>query len=100
MVAAEQPEELAYTILEAGDGSSALKILNSSIPIDLLITDVGLQNGMNGRQLSDAAQVKRSDLKVLFITGHGENAVLNHGHLDQGMHVMTNPFQMGTLLAA
>ena len=94
MVAAEQLEELGYEVLEAGDGPSALKILNSDRQIGLLITDVGLPGGMNGRQLADASRVHRPELKVLFITGYAENAVLNHGHLDQGMQVMTKPFDM------
>lgn len=94
MIAVEQLEELGYRVLEAADGPTALKILNSSHPIDLLITDVGLPSGMNGRQLADAARVSRPHLNVLFVTGYAENAVLNHGHLDHGMHVMTKPFQM------
>ncbi|WEK04729.1 MAG: PAS domain S-box protein [Candidatus Devosia phytovorans] len=94
MVATEQLEEMGYNVIESADGPSALKILNSGISIDLLITDVGLPNGMNGRQLADAARVSRPGLEVLFITGYAENAVLNHGHLDVGMHVMTKPFQM------
>lgn len=52
---------------------------------------------MNGRQVADAARVARPDLKVLFITGYAENAVLSHGHLDPGMHVLTKPFAMETL---
>jgi CheY-like chemotaxis protein len=52
---------------------------------------------MNGRQLADAGRVLRPDLKVLFITGFAENAVLSHGHLDPGMHVLTKPFTMETL---
>lgn len=96
MIAVEQLEELGYTVLEAADGVAALKTLNSKQPINLLITDVGLPGGMNGRQLADAARVSRPKLEVLFITGYAENAVLNHGHLDPGMHVMTKPFQMDT----
>ena len=94
MVAAEQLEELGYLVLEAGDAAGALKVLNADRPISLLITDVGLPGGMNGRQLADAARDSRPDLKVLFITGYAENAVLNHGHLEQGMQVMTKPFDM------
>ncbi len=56
------------------------------------MTDVGLPGGMNGRQVADAARRTRPDLELLFITGYAENAVLNHGHLDHGMHVMTKPF--------
>ena len=96
MLAVEQLEELGYHVIEAGDGQSALKVLSSARPISLLITDVGLPGGINGRQLADAARTGRPDLEVLFITGYAENAVLNHGHLDAGMHVITKPFQMDT----
>jgi CheY-like chemotaxis protein len=96
MLAVEQLEELGYHVIEAGDGQSALKVLSSTRPISLLITDVGLPGGINGRQLADAARTGRPDLEVLFITGYAENAVLNHGHLDAGMHVITKPFQMDT----
>lgn len=92
MVAVEILEELGYHVLEAGDAPTALKIINSGQPIDLLVTDVGLPGGMNGRQLADAVRAERPDFKVLFVTGYAENAVLNHGHLEHGMHVMTKPF--------
>ena len=94
MVAAEQLEELGYVVLEAGDAASALEILDADRSIGLLITDVGLPGGMNGRQLAEAARDRRPDLKVLFITGYAENAVLNHGDLAPGMQVMTKPFDM------
>ncbi len=94
MLAVEQLEELGYSVIEAEDGPSAMRVLNSQRDISLLITDVGLPGGMNGRQVADAARVSRPRLEVLFITGYAENAVLNHGHLEQGMHVMTKPFQM------
>ena len=49
---------------------------------------------MNGRQIADAARVARPDLKVLFITGYAENAVVGNGHLEAGMEVITKPFAM------
>ncbi len=52
---------------------------------------------MNGRQLADAARVSRPDLKVLFVTGYAENAVIGNGHLAPGMHVLTKPFNMDAL---
>ena len=52
---------------------------------------------MNGRQMADAARLGRAGLKVLFITGYAENAVVGNGHLDPGMHVMTKPFAMEAL---
>ena len=94
---AEVLSELGYDILEAETGAEALKVLQSPARIDLLISDVGLPGGMNGRQVADAARVVRPRLKVLFITGYAENAVLSHGHLDPGMHVMTKPFELDTL---
>jgi len=94
LLCVEQLEELGYAVIEAGDGPSALKILETKQPIDLLVTDVGLPRGMNGRQLADAARMHRPDLEVLFVTGYAENAVLNHGHLEPGMHIMTKPFEM------
>jgi len=62
-----------------------------------LITDVGLPGGMNGRQVADAARVTRPGLKVLFVTGYAENAVIGNGHLEPGMHVLTKPFVMTEL---
>jgi PAS domain S-box-containing protein len=89
--------EHAYTPLEAADGPAALKILQSAARIDLLITDVGLPGGMNGRQLADAARVNRPNLKVLFITGYAENAVIGNGHLEAGMEILTKPFEISLL---
>jgi len=97
MLVAEVLTDLGYTALEAVDGPAGLKILNSDLRVDLLITDVGLPGGMNGRQVADAARGVRPGLKVLFITGYAENAVLSHGHLDPGMHVLTKPFAMDVL---
>ncbi|SFD18915.1 His Kinase A (phospho-acceptor) domain-containing protein [Bosea sp. CRIB-10] len=94
MLVVEQLEELGYAVIEADDGPSAMRIIDSKQPIDLLVTDVGLPRGMNGRQLADAARQRRPGLEVLFVTGYAENAVLNHGHLEPGMHIMTKPFEM------
>ena len=89
--------ERGYHAIEAGDGPAGLAILKTKTRVDLLITDVGLPKGMNGRQLADAARVGRPDLKILFITGYAENAVVGNGHLDHGMHVLTKPFAMDAL---
>ena len=81
----------------AADGAGGLAVLQSDVRLDLLVTDVGLPGGMNGRQMADAARATRPDLKELFITGYAENAVLGHGHLEPGMQVMTKPFSMDAL---
>ena len=97
MLVAEVLEDLGYRAIEAADGAAGLLVLRSDVRIDLLVTDVGLPGGMNGRQVADAARLVRPELKVLFITGYAENAVLSHGHLDPGMHVLTKPFVLESL---
>jgi CheY-like chemotaxis protein len=99
MLIVEVLEEHGYAAIEAGDGPSGLRILESDMRIDLLITDVGLPGGLNGRQVADAARRSRPALKVLFITGYAENAAVGNGHLDPGMEVITKPFVMADLSA-
>jgi CheY-like chemotaxis protein len=89
--------ELGHLPIEAGDGTEGLKILQSREAVDLLVTDVGLPGGMNGRQLADAGKAIRPALKVLFITGYAENAVIGQGRLDPDMHVLTKPFTVDNL---
>ena len=89
--------EAGYRTIEAQDGPKALNILQSGVRIDLLITDVGLPGGMNGRQVADAGRAIRSGLKVLFITGFAENAAIGSGHLDPGMEILAKPFAMAAL---
>ncbi len=97
MLVVDAVEDLGLTALEAGDGPQAMKLLRSDVRIDLLVTDVGLPNGMNGRQVADAARELRPDLKIIFVTGYAENAVLSHGHLDANMQIVTKPFDMAVL---
>lgn len=107
MVVVDILAELGFQAVEAEDGVRAMDILRSSAPLSLLITDVGLPNGMNGRQVAEAARQLRPSLPVLFITGYAENAVLSHGHLETGMQIVTKPFdverlkrKIGDLIAA
>ncbi|MCZ2495832.1 response regulator [Xylophilus sp. Kf1] len=93
-------QEAGYRTLDADTGPAGLAILRSAARIDLLITDVGLPGGMNGRQVADAARVSRGDLRVLFITGYAENAAVGNGHLEAGMAVLTKPFAMAELLTS
>ncbi len=97
MLIAEVLTENHYRLIEAGDGVSALRVLEATQQrIDLMVTDVGLPGGMNGRQLADAARQLRPELKILFITGYAENAVVGNGHLEPGMAVLAKPFAMSS----
>lgn len=93
MLMVEVLVDLGYRVLDAGDGPRAIELLKENRTIALLITDVGLP-GMNGRHVADAARVILPDLKVLFVTGYAENAVLSHGLLPTGMQVLTKPFDL------
>jgi PAS domain S-box-containing protein len=99
MLVGDALAELDYHTIEAADGASGLKVLESDAKIDLLITDVGLPGGMNGKQLADAARARRPALKVLFITGYAENAAIVSGDLEPGTHVLSKPFPMDKLAA-
>lgn len=97
MLVTEVLQELGYTTIEAADGPLGLKVLQSDVRLNLLITDVGLPGGLNGRQVAEAGRIVRPELKVLFITGYAENAVLNNGHLEPGMIILTKPFTVEAL---
>ncbi len=97
MAVSEELGDLGYTVLEAIDGKTALRALQSGAHVDLLLTDVGLPGGMNGRQIADAARTTIPNLKVLFITGYAENAMIGNGQLEPGMAVLTKPFALDEL---
>jgi len=89
--AAERLRELGFRVLEAGDGPSALRLLAEGARIDLLVTDVGLPGGMNGRQVAEAARERAPGLPVLFITGYAGAA------LPPGVEVVGKPFELDAL---
>jgi CheY-like chemotaxis protein len=99
MIVVEVLSDLGYTVLEADNSQSGLRIVETRARIDLLLTDVGLPGGMNGRQLADAAREQRPDLKVLFLTGYAESAAVGNGRMEPGMEVMTKPFDLDKLVA-
>ena len=99
MLVADVLQELGYTAIEAADSLAGLNILQSDVRVDLLISDVGLPGGMNGRQMADAARQIRPGLKVLFITGYADVSAIRDGDLDPGMAVMAKPFAVDTLAA-
>jgi len=87
--------DLGYAVIEVPDGPAGLRILESDHRVDLLVTDVGLPGGLNGRQVADAAREWRRGLKVLFITGFAYSSALARGSaLDAGMEIMTKPFTL------
>ena len=94
--------ELGYQVLEAGDGAEALALVRSSslttgaLPISLLVTDVVMPS-MNGRDLAEALRGLISSLRVLYISGYTENAIVQGGILDPGLHFLAKPFSPADL---
>jgi CheY-like chemotaxis protein len=88
--AADRLRELGHAVLEARDGPEALRILASARP-NLLVTDVGLPHGMNGRQVAEAVRERVPGLPVLFITGYAGTS------LPSGAEVIDKPFELDTL---
>jgi CheY-like chemotaxis protein len=95
----EALQELGYRVLAAGDGAAALRLLDEGREVDLLLTDVGMPGGVNGRQLAEAARQRHPALKVLFTTGYAGNAIVHDGRLDRGVALITKPFTYTALAA-
>jgi len=89
--------ELGYHVLEASSGAAALEIIDGTYDIDLLLTDVVMPGGINGRQLADEAVRRQPSLKVLFTTGYTRNAIVHHGRLDPGVQMIGKPFSAAEL---
>ena len=88
----EALREWGCIVLEAEDGPSGLRIIQSQVDIDLLITDVGLP-GLNGRQLAEATRVIRPDLPVILVTGYA-GAAFRDMELDEGVEILKKPFSL------
>jgi PAS domain S-box-containing protein len=96
MYTSESLRELGFTVIEASDGPTALRVLAQHPEIKLLFSDVGLPR-MNGRQLMDEARLLRPDIKVLFTSGYARQAIVHDGRLDQGVELLTKPFTRAQL---
>jgi CheY-like chemotaxis protein len=86
-----------YTVLEAGNGTEALALAERhSGPIHLLLTDV-IMPQMNGRELSERLKARRPGLKVLFMSGYTDDAVLRRGVVAEDLPFIQKPFTPSAL---
>ena len=88
--------QLSYSVLEAGEASTALSAIECHPEVDILLTDVGLP-GINGRQLADEASRRHPGIKILFISGYAKDAIVHNGVLDTGVELLSKPFTMNGL---
>lgn len=91
--------ELGYRVFEAAEGGDALRILESTEAIDLLLTDVVLPGALTGRDLGDAAKKLRPKLKILFSSGYTRSSIDHQGKLDPGVEFLPKPFRRAELAA-
>ncbi len=86
-----------YTVVEARDAAEALELCERHRgQIHLLLTDV-VMPGITGRDLADRLAVLRPAIKVLYMSGYTDNAVVHHGVLDPGTEFLQKPFTPGVL---
>ena len=93
-------ERNGYTVLEAADGPTALSMLDGNgagTHVDLLLTDV-VMPGMSGRELAEHLRKSRPKLRVLFMSGYTDDAVVRHGMLEPGLAYLEKPFRPPALL--
>jgi PAS domain S-box-containing protein len=96
--ASEQLREVGYRVLEASTAAEALDWIRQSPQIDLLFADVVLPGGMSGKQLADVARERIPGLRILFASGYTENAIVHHGIVDSGVHLLNKPYTRSDLL--
>src|ERR1700759_3325414 len=89
--------ELGYRVLKAKDAQSALAIVESGVPIDLLFTDVVMPGPLRSPELARKAQERLPNVAVLFTSGYTENAIVHGGRLDEGIELLSKPYSREAL---
>ncbi|WP_426149430.1 PAS domain-containing protein [Pseudomonas sp. DC3000-4b1] len=97
MLLTEVVQDLGYAVIEASDSVAGTRILESDVPIDLLITDIGLPGGCNGLDMVSRCQDQRKGLKVLFITGYTDQASTLPERLGHNARILTKPFALDAM---
>lgn len=96
-IAAKNLIRLGYTVLSAASADEAYHLcLERKSEIDLLLTDV-VMLGMSGKELVDSLQKEGVDIKVVYMSGYTDNAIVHHGVLDPGIYFLQKPFSPGSL---
>ena len=89
--------DLGYRVLKAKDAESALAIVESGVPIDLLFTDVVMPGPLRSPELARKAQERLPNIAVLFTSGYTENAIVHGGRLDEGIELLSKPYSREAL---
>jgi len=84
--------DLGYRVLRARDAQSALVIIESGVPIDLLFTDVVMPGPLRSPELARQARERLPQIAILFTSGYTDNAIVHGGRLDQGIELLSKPY--------
>jgi CheY-like chemotaxis protein len=84
--------ELGYRVLRAKEAQSALAIVESGVPIDLLFTDVVMPGPLGSPELARKARERLPNIAVLFTSGYTDNAIVHGGRLDEGVDLLSKPY--------
>ena len=95
-----QLESLGYRVSQAANGPQGLELLRDDPGFDLLLTDVVMPWPLSGKQLADEVARRWPNMRILFMSGYTENAMLTHGHLDPGARLLGKPFRKADLARA
>ncbi|MBB3936051.1 response regulator [Aureimonas phyllosphaerae] len=90
--AVEMLTDLGYRVLKAVDAQSALNVVESGIPIDILFTDVVMPGKLKSPELARKAKERLPGLAVLFTSGYTENSIVHGGRLDAGVQLLSKPY--------
>ena len=91
-------EQHGYHVLVAANGAAALQLVEQKPErIDLLLTDV-IMPGLNGRALAERLEILQPSLKVLYMSGYTDDAIVNHGVLESGTQLLHKPFSEESLI--
>jgi CheY-like chemotaxis protein len=88
--------DLGYSVIEAANADEALRVLQAS-KADLIFTDVVMPGSMTVKQMVEAALRLQPGIKVLFTSGYTQNAIIHHGRLDEGVHLISKPYKRDQL---
>jgi signal transduction histidine kinase/ActR/RegA family two-component response regulator len=96
----DQLASLGYRVSQAANGPEGLDLLRDDPGFDLLLTDVVMPWPLSGKQLADEVSKRWPEMRILFMSGYTENAMLNHGHLAPGARLLGKPFRKADLARA
>ncbi|MEG1116033.1 MAG: ATP-binding protein, partial [Janthinobacterium sp.] len=90
---------LGYRVLQAAHAGSALSLVHSGMPIDLVFTDVIMPGEISSLQLSEAVRQHLPDTQILFTSGYAEGVLAHEGRLDPGVNLLQKPYTPDVLSA-